>query len=78
MTLNPGLPLEQECYILLTFPDDLEYEFTKLEGDGIFLGPSGNYEIPTSERILQKDDVTGKLSGILFSGCEDESSLSEG
>lgn len=51
-TLNVDIdvPLMQECFIVLFFPTDLEYNFEFIEADGIFR--------PVRQSILSTSDFT--------------------
>lgn len=83
LNINPTVPLSNECYIVLFFPNDLAYNFEFVDADGIFLPRSLTGTLSTSDFSTE----TGFISAIhpagddrtyiKFFGCNDENSLGE-
>ena len=75
ISLQPGLPMNEECYIKILLPTDLEYQFNYVEPSGIFLDQGLSQTLTTDDVIIVPKTATEPRIGVKFKGCYDQSSI---
>jgi hypothetical protein len=69
------VPLGIECYIVLLFPNDLEYNFEFVDASGIFLPRNLKPILATTDMEIVKGFKGDPRQSVKFFGCNQEASL---
>jgi hypothetical protein len=77
MSLDPSVPLGNECYIQLFLPTDLEVQFKSVIATGIFHPKGNSPQLSTSDLNILPPSGSEKRQSILFFGCNKDTTVGE-